>query len=1413
MFNQFKLFYKLMLAIAAVVLLTFNGSVVLATGHTTVNNPARFNMPGDWNPASIEDGDWILMGNGVNTIEANISSLIAAISNNGQNTDTTINISASPSTFGSISGNGNGLFFIRFNGGVSELTLSGDNVGGIFPSANIYDRLANIDFTNATGTTLFITPFGDDSIQLTSSFTSPESCTLRLVKSLTVTSSTVGNFGQINIGSESGVPRSLTISNTDVSLLGAGKIINFTDQDSSLIFKNDTATTKTLTLEAALPSNFSNHGKVELNAVNGDIMVVGSGGDQSKSLGINGNELKELNIQGAGIINVGVDTYAQTINYSGANKAIFSGNISSNNNNNYLNISSTGTVELQKDLSNRQINFNADGVLALNVNQDITFSPSSINISNGTMGTINAHSIGVGKTLTIQGSIGNNDSNKRLKTILMTGGGDLILKNNQVVVGSIDMRGGDGTLELGGGVQLFASNLLHDADKVTLRITDANNNVNFAAINLGSANNRLKQIVFKDITSAINVMLVPTAINLYANSIVTTGANDGAIAYAVGSGESIIDAPIGTATMPLFGIAVGINISESPPPNPAVIVTIKQPAFLKEGLLFFNDFGKIKLMADITATKIYGNQLDTNPGNFQRHGDLEFINDNPITVTTNQILYLNNILVSGSDVTITGNTEATAIKFTNANMPSTLAVQGNLSSTEKVGSVTSNGDFVHTLAIAKNLASSDTVIGASNNRLTVKLTDNNNLNIDTTNFYAGATTAANGTGNVNFNVDGGFAYNLGTATDRLASINFNNNSIVKGNAFADAITIAAGKTVTFRSEGATTEISSNKLELGGIDTKVIFGDNAIINTPLLTKTADEGLVTFEGNVTVNRNLGNAGYARRYLRTITFAPNKTVTLNHDIHANTINADQAKIKLLSNTLIAGNLIGANVNIDLGSSKLHYEVPTRNTTLTGDLTLNTTFDSVTNTGGQLIEYATTRPYGLNLSEINTLNIVLTANSLLPTINTIYQYNVLQPLIIEDGIIGTPKTKTLTVNEQNRYVEWSNPEGYTLLGKANLDVLLEDVASSNDQVRAAVLVLINQQEVLRELLSNLGSMSPAEARDAITRLLPLDISGEAVPESVDETIKTLTQRLATIIQSVFFSGEIDGIAAGDELQNKHGTWLSTFYGKANQKEYGSNPSYKAITYGSTIGADTMLNEDVTVGASFTLAHTDVKHYDDLKGGDKGKTNTNLFSIYSSKNFANDRFLQGFIFYGLTNIKVSEERNITSLQKQIATAKFKSHAYGGQLLGGTHHQLTRSVAASPMLGIRYNKFDDAAYKETGASIQNLSVAKKSDYILEGIIGGKLIMKTSVGSVVVKPELQAFANCRLKSKTPTISAKLDSMNLPIQTKGAKASPAWYSIGGVVTIERRNMEYAFLYDLELDKKYVSHQGLFKVRVNF
>ena len=335
--------------------------------------------------------------------------------------------------------------------------------------------------------------------------------------------------------------------------------------------------------------------------------------------------------------------------------------------------------------------------------------------------------------------------------------------------------------------------------------------------------------------------------------------------------------------------------------------------------------------------------------------------------------------------------------------------------------------------------------------------------------------------------------------------------------------------------------------------------------------------------------------------------------------------------------------------------------------------------------------------------------------------------------------------------------------------------------------------------------------------RLVPVD-AAKQLPTLTREVNTNMVASTRPIIARVNYlnalaAQDIDsGISAGQSDGNLlSGVWSNIFYSFAEQKMHKEIPGYKSSSFGGIVGIDFALRETSTVG--FALSYVDGQtKYKNQKLGDKTKTSTTILSLYGMEYITKNWFAQGFMSYGMNDVKKSEQRILSTGASGIAKAKYKPSSFSIGALGG-YNYVTKDYLITPQAGFNFTNIDKVKYNESGINNLNLFVSQKVSNALEGIVGIRASKEVKVSNLTIVPELHGFLNYDFIAKTGKSNARLTGMVNSLPVNNDKTSRLTLNIGANVTMHSNMMEYQLEYDIYILNKFIGNQVAVKARINF
>lgn len=294
-------------------------------------------------------------------------------------------------------------------------------------------------------------------------------------------------------------------------------------------------------------------------------------------------------------------------------------------------------------------------------------------------------------------------------------------------------------------------------------------------------------------------------------------------------------------------------------------------------------------------------------------------------------------------------------------------------------------------------------------------------------------------------------------------------------------------------------------------------------------------------------------------------------------------------------------------------------------------------------------------------------------------------------------------------------------------------------------------------------------------------------------------------------------GIASGDEEEQKieKGVWVKGIYGSHNQDTLKNISGYKGKSFGAVIGGDIEFNDDLLVGASIASIKSNFK-FDGKKEGDKASANSLAVSLYGSKNLTNDFYIQGAVAVVHSDIKVESLKKFSNNIKKKTQAKFASIGAAIEMTVNYVKKFESGINLIPVVGFKFGKNSDSGFDEHGAGLYNVMVSSKKSQFLLAKAGASITLPTiHVGSFNITPGFSAIGSRQLQAKSDKVKTKLNwegkeyvqEVDLKSHQKNA------LTLGSSVTVSRNNIDLSANYDFTLKKRFKSHAGSLKLRVNF
>ncbi|WP_341749168.1 autotransporter outer membrane beta-barrel domain-containing protein [Candidatus Tisiphia endosymbiont of Sialis lutaria] len=706
-------------------------------------------------------------------------------------------------------------------------------------------------------------------------------------------------------------------------------------------------------------------------------------------------------------------------------------------------------------------------------------------------------------------------------------------------------------------------------------------------------------------------------------------------------------------------------------------------------------------------------------------------------------------------------------------------------------------------------------IGSDAHPVNLAFTADTILDVKSQKAFISVTTVAKEKGTVNYDlgkgVDGAI-YGLGSENYNLKLVNLKSKVTNYGDTFANKVVVhdnvyyAAGGTV----DGAI-QLGHTETDAGGV-ASVEFRDNVILKADM-TSVGTKNTIAFAGNAEISSK--TFGTANKAFEAINFTGDNTHTAtlkSSGLHAKNINFGNENIKIAANKVALHSISQINANIDLESNQLSLEK--------------------SGTWGEKTSIRTVLSKGGAFGNIVLKDKVTVASNVGVTVRIsdeadVTEYNN-KPFILIDGanhldggafnLVGVEG-----VAHNRAYVDWDIiTKDNKLMFERKVDI--EGGITADLKKVGAVVSAENVKRLVKAkgFVNDLSFMSEDHAKGEEPEEYA-DLRAHAVRKVVSTTNNVESTRQVGKVGEMFgaalrnrmLKANAAAVSAGSD-DTLMGAWAMPYYSQATQKKSGDDAGYGVKSFGGVVGFDTLVNDDLTIGAAVSFVKSDMK----CKGDYAGKTEIGTFmgSIYAAQSLPQNFFVQAVASLGSSKIKGTDPRIVStkthSSGQETAKADYGTMSYGGEVLFGYNAKIADSALLTPMAGVRYTRFNDESYKETGTTNQNKIVGERGVNNIEAIVGAKVSTSIDTDGVVVTPELHAFVSQKLGANSlGKVDVRLEGMTDSFITKSEKAAKTSFNVGLGVIAKAGVMEYGAGYDANLAKNYVAHQGTLKVRVNF
>ncbi|RKY09830.1 MAG: hypothetical protein DRP66_01225 [Planctomycetota bacterium] len=268
---------------------------------------------------------------------------------------------------------------------------------------------------------------------------------------------------------------------------------------------------------------------------------------------------------------------------------------------------------------------------------------------------------------------------------------------------------------------------------------------------------------------------------------------------------------------------------------------------------------------------------------------------------------------------------------------------------------------------------------------------------------------------------------------------------------------------------------------------------------------------------------------------------------------------------------------------------------------------------------------------------------------------------------------------------------------------------------------------------------------------------------------------------------------------------FVKTYASKGDRESDGSQAGYDFEIYGTALGIDKLIDENLLAGIAFGYSNGNVGSSDNLT---QNSMETFSTSIYGSW-FDLDSYVDVVVGYGHNWYDVSRKISIAGLR---ASSNPESDVWSTSITAGKAFYLD-DTTVEPFAGFSYTLLQSRGYTESGAGNISLSVDRDNVDSINSMLGMRIAKYFVVNEKPLATEFTLAWKHDYSDRIQT-SSRFVGSNSAFSTRGL--DPLRDSMIAAVSIEANLTENSKLfvkYDTEFNGQFQSHTGQIGVKVTF
>ena len=574
----------------------------------------------------------------------------------------------------------------------------------------------------------------------------------------------------------------------------------------------------------------------------------------------------------------------------------------------------------------------------------------------------------------------------------------------------------------------------------------------------------------------------------------------------------------------------------------------------------------------------------------------------------------------------------------------------------------------------------------------------------------------------------------------------------------------------------------------------VSGSNAILNV-----SDGANLYVYEK---YSRDHGTELFDRFYQKgTLNILDNATINLGGTLNSNVNNAAKFNVTSTSAKLNGNFNVNNNGVVDLGTNKL---------TVDGNVAFNE--------GSKLALVFTSKD---KVGQIDAKNISINEN------NTTLDMSFNNPAVANSGV----EVQVLNASEEftGKFAKIAENSEYNIEDKGNGLYAISKKSSAPDEggddsgkkddtpavipvaddagdawnnldtgsvKNETTVAVADRLTYLRNHQTTAAAAGKQAYEDALTALAPE--TAPAVQQAATEGANQIFGAVGTRLSGGAVAATKQGMSSGDNPFTKVAVWVQGLFNKAKLDDTSKSKGFDSKTYGTALGVESKISEDVKLGIGYAYSKTDIDGF--MRDTDVKTHTAILYGEYKPKNW----YVNAIASYGWSDY--DEKKNVAGVGVK---ADWDVESFALQMMTG-YDMYFNGFGVTPEAGLRYIHVKQDKYTDTAGQ----SVKSDDSDIVTGVLGAKIAKSYNLSNgMLLTPEFKAamtydISHDNSKSTITLVNGSSYSVTgKPLNRFGVE-------LGAGITAELNdNVELSLGYEGKFRKDYQDHTGLINAKYKF